>query len=228
MSAFVDKLFDIDTLEAVLNPPHASLSHISIAETSYLDSYNNSFTTPYYAGVDSLASRYVSLPLLDSVCGRDASPDSVNWDELLNLLIAQFPNIGQDKDLIYSDRLTWRLGLRDYGNIGRPEVTNACELYAMTGWAGLFIIAFLEFLAGLFLLEALKAQLVAPALWIAVIPQMLIWMTVSTTALASVSYLIRGIPITILSVWLLVAVANGGFGRSHAALRRRESDAAPR
>jgi hypothetical protein len=218
------KLIDIDSLEAVLNPFHMSKSAINMQQTSYVLNINNRFVTPYYSGLDSLASRNVALPLLDSVCGRYGDVERVKWQAIGGMLLALLPNVGQEKDLIYSDRLTWDLGLRDYGNVGRPEVTNACEIYTMVGWIGLFFVTLAEFLLTFVLLEVLKRRLVAPALWIAVVPQIVVWLTVSTTALASLAAIVRGIPITIATVWLLYALTGRTWGHRVVARPRSAGD----
>ncbi|HEY1942339.1 MAG TPA: hypothetical protein VGH40_09475 [Roseiarcus sp.] len=220
VESVVSKLVSLDNVEALINPFHKSASAASVDQRSYVIDYNNAFVMPYYSGVDSLSARFVALPMLDSVCGRYHSVDRVAWGAIGNMMSAILPNVGQEKDLIYSDRLTWELGLRDYGNVGRPEVTNACELYTMVGGVGLFFVSLVEFLLALIQVELLKNLLAMPALWIAVIPQVLVWMTVSTTALASAAYLARGIPLTILSVWLLYRFAAYTRARSPRTLVR--------
>jgi len=205
---FFSELFDPENLVTLIYPLTKSKASMNVEATAERLNTNNLFALKYYSGYNSMSSRYVALPMLDVVCGRISATEKVDWHSLGNLAMSVLPNVGQEKDLIYSDRVTWAMGLRDYGNIGRPEITNACELYTMSGWLGLLVITLIEFLCTFLLLERLKKVLVLPSIWIAVIPQILVWMTVATTALSTVAVVTRSIPFTIVMVWILYAVAN--------------------
>jgi hypothetical protein len=205
---FATALLDPGNLVTLVDPLKQSRASKNIESTAVVLNTDNLFALSYYSGYDSMISRYVALPMLDVVCGRTFLRDTVNWDALENLFISLIPNHGQEKDLIYSDRVTWEMGLREFGNIGRPEITNVCELYTMSGMLGLFIITFFEFLIGFILLNKLKKVLVMPAVWISVIPQILVWMTVATTALTTVAVTSRTIPITMITVFGLYSIAS--------------------
>jgi hypothetical protein len=201
ISGFFDKIADPDNIISLVNPFHTSKSGQAVNDYMVLETFRDRFQIPYFSSLDSIATRFTNLPLLDVVCGI-YSYDRIKLDEIQNILLSVLPNVGQEKDLIYSDRLTWDLGLRDVDNIGRPDITNACELFTLAGWGGLYLIAFIEFFIFITFIGVLKKQLRFPILWASVLPQIVIWMTVTTTALSVVAYLIRTIPMTIFVIWL--------------------------
>jgi hypothetical protein len=202
VEAYVDALGKPGNLVSLIDPFHESDAAKEVRYFFETTTVTDRYRIPYFSGMDSLASRFTSLPMLDAVCGVAGERFDVDWSELGSILAALLPNFGQDKDLIYSDRVTWQLGLRDWDNIGRPEMTNACELYTMTGWYGLFLIASFEFFVVLWLLAVIRRQLIFSVICVTVLPQVIVWITVTTTALSVAAYAFRLLPLTILMFWL--------------------------
>jgi hypothetical protein len=218
---FAQRITEPGNLESFVNPFHKSISSERIKDYVTAEVGKDRFQTPYYASINTLASRLVSLPMLDVVCGIYPTGSPIKFNEIKNILLSLLPDIGQEKDLIYSDRLTWDMGLRDFGNVGRPEVTNACELFTIAGWSGMFAITFLEFLAFYLLLDILKRQLKFPILWVSVLPQIVIWVTITSTALSIAAYITRIVPLTIFCVWAARALMNRKAGGVPGLQRRR-------
>lgn len=199
---YADRVFNAETIVAMLNPFSSFPSQRNVRSMGRM-SNDEHFWYPYFGASDTLANRAVQLPLLDIVCGTVGAVQEINWKEFENLFMSTLPNLGQKKDLVYSDELTWDLGLRDYGVIGRPMLTNACELYTMGGLGTMYIIATVEFAVVLLLIAILQAQLRYRSLYVITLGLTLPYLTVTTSALAITVGVFRSLPIMIFVIWLM-------------------------
>jgi hypothetical protein len=202
LSMYAEKLLTTESLLAVVNP---FASHSSTANLrNFADaSYGHDFWLPYFGSNDSLGDRFVVLPMMDVVCGQFGEVNHTRWDALLNLVVASLPNFGQTKNLTYNDQLTWDLGLRDDDVIGKPMLTNACELYTMAGWTGVFLVTTIEFFFIFLLVAFLKKQLEFYILYLGTVAILILQLTVSTSSLGIAANVIRGLPLIVLVIWLI-------------------------
>lgn len=212
MRQYADKLLTPETLLFVINPfsSHSSRANVrDIQEQSY---GQDRFWYAYFSAGDSFGERFVLLPQLDIVCGQYGDVSQTRWDALANVVISSLPNLGQEKDLNYNDELTWDLGLRDYGVVGKPMLTNACELYTMSGLLGMYVISLIEFLLIFLFLRILKDQLEFSILYVVTLVVAIMYVTVTTSSLGVASTAIRGLPLCIFFIWLAKQIAVWSFG----------------
>jgi hypothetical protein len=223
VSLYMEKLFTAESLIALLNPffDHPSTKNIRDYQAEHFG--DDFFDIKYFNTSASLGQRFVVLPMMDIVCGNYPETDLVRWESLFNIVTASFPYFGQRKDLNYGDELTWELGLRAYDNVGFPMITNACELFTIGGWTGLALITIVQFFLIFIFVDILRRQLGFPILYILVASQMIIWVTISTTAITVSSTAIRGLPTTIFLIWLAGRIANRLTRPAIQPLRRKRS-----
>jgi hypothetical protein len=165
------------------------------------ESYGHDFWLPYFGSNESFGDRFVVLPMMDVVCGQFGEINQTRWDALLNLITASLPNVGQTKNLLYNDQLTWDLGLRDEDVIGKPMITNACELYTMSGLTGVFLVATIEFFLIFLLIASMRKQLEFYGLYVGTVAVLIIQLTASTSSLGVAANAVRGLPLLVLIIW---------------------------
>jgi hypothetical protein len=201
-SQYSEKLLTSESLQAVVFPFH---QHSSVANLRNFadESYGHDLWLPYFGSNESFGDRFVVLALMDVVCGQFGEVHQTRWDALFNLVTASLPNFGQTKVLTYNDQLTWDLGLRDEDVIGKPMLTNACELYTMSGLTGVFLISTIEFFVIFLLIAFLRRQLEFYILYIGTVSILIIPLTVSTSSLGVAADVIRELPLICLVVWLV-------------------------
>jgi hypothetical protein len=209
----------VETILAIVDPFYEHPSEKQVQILTFEAAGRDQYEIPFYRGSLALATRFAVLPLMDVVCGNYGNVERVSWDEVENLVLASLPNFGQQKDLWYSDRVIWDLGLRDWGNIGFPEITNSCELYTMGGWGIMFIITILEFGAIFFWYMVMRRLLEYHILVIAVAAQFVVFATVTTTALSVFGYAVRGLPVTIGLIWIAKQAASAVVARPKQGMR---------
>jgi hypothetical protein len=197
---YAEKLLTVESLSAVVNPFTQHSSTINLRRAAD-DSAGGDFWLPYYGTGNSLGDRFVVLPMMDVVCGQYGEVSHIRWDSLFNLVAASLPSFGQDKNLLYNDQLTWDMGLRDEGVIGKPMLTNACELYTMAGWTGMFLVTTLEFFLIFLMIAFLRKQLVFYILFLGTVAVLLVQITATTSSLGTAAQVIRGFPFYWFVVW---------------------------
>ncbi len=203
---YAEKLLSSESLVAVVIP---FATHSSTANLHYFadETYGHDFWLPYFGSNNSLGDRFVVLPLMDVVCGQFAEADRIRWDDLRNLVLASLPELGQTKNLLYNDQLTWDLGLRDQDVVGKPMLTNACELYTMAGWTGVFLVTTIEFFVIFLYTALLRKQLEFYVLYLATVAILIVELTVSTSSLGVAASVIRGLPLAVLAIWLVKQIS---------------------
>lgn len=143
LSLYSERLLRIENVTDLIFPFWKNEVAEALAQAQRVTSYDE-FRSPYYTAGNSLANRLVVLPQMDIIVGRLGEQNGVNWSELWNTFISSLPDFGQNKDLIFSDRLTWDLRLRIDGIVGRPMVTSLGEFYAMGGASVAFVCLFMQ------------------------------------------------------------------------------------
>ncbi|WIW47825.2 hypothetical protein ML401_06835 [Bradyrhizobium sp. 62B] len=195
----LDYLFSIETLSALVNPFYVSEAQAVWAKA--IDP-NSQFTSHFFVGNISTLQRFTLLPQMDLIL-HGLRTDSIRWSAILNIPLSQLPDIGQQKDLIFSDRITWELGLRAYGNIGRPMVTAAGEFYAMGGLAPLIVLTVVLFTSYFIVLRILKAAIGSDQIVTLVFSQLIVATLISTTAIGAYGVVFRTIPALVVFVGMI-------------------------
>lgn len=203
----LNSLFSADTLIALINPFHVTEAQETWAKA--IDPHNQ-FTSHFFVGNISTLQRFTILPQMDLIL-HGLQVDTIRWRAILNVFLGLLPDLGQEKDLIFSDRITWELGLRAYGNVGRPMVTAAGEFFAMGGVSAVILLTSVLFFAYFLALRLLKLTIGSEQITTLLFSQLIVATLISTTALSAYGIVFRTIPILILFIaWLKFA----GFGQS--------------
>ncbi|MEL7344947.1 MAG: hypothetical protein AAFN59_08805, partial [Pseudomonadota bacterium] len=136
---FVDRFFSVETWRVLTRPGYdhaADLLHLGTKTT------HTGFFSDFFSGAEAdMLDRLTLLPRMDIVTGRWPIDADVRWYDLWEQLFwTVLPNIGQSKNLIYSDHVVWDLGLRARDSVGRPMITAEAELYVMGGLPAVIIV----------------------------------------------------------------------------------------
>jgi hypothetical protein len=187
----------------LLAPLGLSDSSVSDAVNSYTNPLSN-YRVATFQGRSGILERATLMPHMDTVIGVLPEPIGIEWFELRNIIFSLLPSVGQDKDLIFGDRLTWLTGLRPQGSVGHPLVTSAGEFFAMGGYSVLYLCA-----VAIFGLLFLELRIVAKLFGNRVVAIMFIftqafYMMFSSTALSATAVTIRQIPFMI-CIYLLMS-----------------------
>lgn len=150
----------------------------------------------------STLARLAQMGAMDIVTGRLGDVNEIDVSRWWQLLISTMPDFGQAKDLRLSDDIVWELGLRDRTSIGRPLVTVAGEMYAIGGFAGLFILASTVFLAIFLELLILRRVIGYSAVYVGTAFSILYGITMTGTALSAIAVATRALPQIIIVLWL--------------------------
>ncbi|MCK1550851.1 hypothetical protein IVB11_17760 [Bradyrhizobium sp. 177] len=189
-------------------------SHIAEALESYISPYSN-YRIATFQGRTGIFERATLLPHMDAVVGVLPQPSSVDWSEIVNTILSVLPSLGQEKDTVLGDRLTWIAGLRPPGIVGHPLVTSAGEFFSMGGLHVLFIyvtlIFFLLFLELKLLMRLFGRQSVA----IMILFNQAFYMMFTSTAISATAVVIRQIPLLI-AIYLLAKSMAGTERRNFA------------
>lgn len=206
VAAYVQTLASPEALAAIFIPgrKYIGLGLSGRAEAGSRTLYN----TPYFKHQSGFFERLTLLPAMDIVTGRVGDISRVNESAIRELFRANLPFIS-DKDLLYSDRVTWELGLRNRDVIGRPMITAAGELYTMAGYGAvlLFGLGFSSFLIIEYnlLVKICGSYVVAALLFL----HILLYATITSTALSCTALVLRSLPIMLLTLAILVALTTG-------------------
>ncbi len=200
----LERLMSTETLITMLFPFIPSQSSIRV--TSYFDP-TDTYWIDFLVGQNTLGSRFVHLAYMDMVVSYFPHVDTINWNEILNVLLAMLPSVGQTKNLIYNDQLTWYTGLRDYDNIGAPLITAAGEFYTMGGFTILCAIMFICTTILLLEYRILERILRSTSLTSLIFCRYLGAFVFTSTSLSLASLIFRTLPtcIIIVSISLMVA-----------------------
>jgi hypothetical protein len=205
-AAYVQTLTSPEALAAIFIPgrKYIGLGLSGRAEASSRTLYN----TPYFKHQSGFFERLTLLPAMDIVTGRMGEVSRVNEPAIKELFRANLPFVS-GKDLLYSDRVTWELGLRNRDVIGRPMITSAGELYTMAGYGAvlLFGLGFSSFLIIEYnlLVKICGSYIVAALLFL----HILLYATITSTALSCTALVFRSLPIMLLTLAVLVALTSG-------------------
>lgn len=150
----------------------------------------------------SVFARLTLLAHMDVVTGRLGDIHAVKWHEIAALVPNALPNVGQQKNLIYSDDVVWDLGLRDRNSIGRPMITVAGELYTMGGLAAVFWIALVVFTLIFLLLRLIRSGTGYNPVYVGAMLSLLYAITMTGTALGAVAMVLRTLPL----MWIALVI----------------------
>lgn len=161
----------------------------------------HAFVTNFYReGSGGLLERITLLPQLDIVATHLGVNPSLRLDEVANLFRSVAPNVGQEKDTIYSDRLVWELGLRRITVVARPMITAAGEFYSMGGVGVLMFVVFPLFSLIFIQLMHIRARTsFTNYAFMAMISS--IYFVFSSTALSVTAIAVRDLPFLLVLVW---------------------------
>ena len=202
ISQYSEKIMTYDTLLAVVNPFYGGATQSDFRNSQKTAAGQAAFEIPFYLESPTLGQRFVILPMMDVICGDYGEVAEIRWDKLTNLVLSALPNFGQEKVFWYSDLITWERGLRAWGNVGAPMITNACELYTLGGWRVEFTIAYLEFMLIFVWCRIIRRVLEFQIIGISILAQMFVYVTLTTTSLSVITVALRGLPMTIIFFWL--------------------------
>lgn len=183
------------------------LSNFGKEESQVLtgNEYNrlSGYYSPFFGLTDAgLIERFTLTPQMDIATGQVPPPASVDWGQLTKVLGSALPSIGQEKELILSDKIIWGLGLRPRDSIGRPLISFQGELFVLGGTVLVFMISavFSLLLAlGYRFIHALTgSRTIAVMYFLFLLPNAI----VSTTVLSVFAVAIRA-PISFTLVFLL-------------------------
>jgi hypothetical protein len=193
LSEYSERLLSADTFFSLLVPGRRSNS---TALANHVE--KPGFETEFYHGRMGLPERLLPLPQMDIIMGYLPSDITISWNDLLNIVAASVPDFGQEKDLVYSDRLTWKLGLRGVGNIGRPMITAVGELYSLGGYPiaflGMFISMTLLFAEFQWITRLASDRILGMMIFLPVV----VFTLITTTALSITDTVIRQAPFMML------------------------------
>lgn len=205
IAAYVQTLTSPETLASIFIPgrKYVGLGLSGRAESRARTLYN----TPYFKHQSGFFERLTLLPAMDIVTGRVGDISRVNGPAIKELFRANLPFVS-GKDLLYSDRVTWELGLRNRDVIGRPMITSAGELYTMAGYGAvlLFGLGFSSLLIVEYnlLVKICGSYVVAALLFL----HILLYATITSTALSCTALVFRSLPIMLLTLAALVALTS--------------------
>jgi hypothetical protein len=171
-------------------------SHIREALESYVSPYSN-YRVAAFEGRSGIVERATLLPQMDAVVGVLAEPSSIDWREIANTLLTMLPSVGQDKDMNFGDRLTWRTGLRPAGIVGHPLITAAGEFFAMGGYTVVFVFAAINFTIFFLELKLLIRLLGNQPVAVMFACNQAFYMMFTSTAISATSVVLRQIPFLI-------------------------------
>jgi hypothetical protein len=140
--------------------------------------------------------RTALIAYIDIVAPRvETRNDNIDWNSVQGILLSVIPDIGQTKELIYSDKLVWSLGLRGTETIGRPLVTIPGELFSIGGFGFLFLsslaLYFLLFLEINWTRQYLHSSIVCNATLLVLFYDVIF----TGTALSAISVGLRNFPL---------------------------------
>lgn len=203
LAVYSEKILSFDTIAALVLPFYESESAKNVSETQAERYGQDFFRSPFFGNDIGLPTRFVVLPQADIVCGQLGAVSRTNWEEIIGLVVSALPYIGIEKSLIYSDRLTWELGLRGRDNIGYPMITAACEFYSMGGFLTCYLLATLVMYGVLFWCSVLKRAFESDNLYYLIMPQVLLFVMITSTALSVTAAVIRIMPFIFVLLWFI-------------------------
>jgi len=169
------------------------------------DEASATYEIRYFRTGNHFLTRFVLLPQLDMLLPDIPTDQPVDWNEVKNVIFSLLPNFGQEKDAIFSDRLTWKVGLRSENNVGRPMITALGELYFMGG--ALFCFAALTLIFSALYVEIMLLSRVIghPVVSTLVIGQFLVYAILTTTTISLTAVVVRTMPFFIVLLTVLRA-----------------------
>lgn len=171
-------------------------SHIGEALESYISPYSN-YRVATFEGRSGIFERATLLPHMDAVIGVLPQPTSVDWSEITNTILSVLPSLGQEKNTVFGDRLTWIAGLRPPGIVGHPLITAAGEFFAMGGIHVLFIYTATIFLMLFLELKLLMRLFGRQSVAVMILFNQAFYMMFTSTAISATAVVIRQIPLLI-------------------------------
>ncbi|MBT9371844.1 hypothetical protein [Rhizobium sp. CSW-27] len=218
---FAEKFFSLETVISILNPFYINSSKVELMSAP---ADTGGFYSAFYsASSDSLLNRLTLLPQMDIVVSKLWAIEQVRWDDLWgNLFWNVLPNIfGQEKDLYFSDQVVWELGLRDWSTIGRPMITIQGELFAIGGYACVFIVTFALYYIMSYMYGVMTRLMGSRVSGILVTSQLFVNGFLSTTLLSVTLISTRG-PLQFVIMISLIYFLYNSFVKSEGPLRKRK------
>lgn len=131
---FAEEFLDSDKWAHALNPfAEKEVEPISVKTYEIL---SNFYSPVFGKGNSGLMERLTLMPIMDITTARFPEwPAFIDWGTTGKIVASVLPSVGQEKELIYSDRVAWDLGLRSRSvGIGRPLMTAQAELFSLGGY----------------------------------------------------------------------------------------------
>ena len=187
---FMERFFSIETWRVLTRPTY---EHAADELHRGTKTTHTGFFSDFFNGAEAdMLDRLTLLPRMDIVTGRWPQGSEVRWHDLWEQLFwTVLPNIGQTKNLIYSDHVVWDLGLRARDSVGRPMITAEAELYVMGGLPAVILVIPLCFWIMNQVYRWIVRMTGSRVMAILVMSQFFINSVLSTTALSTVLGTVR-------------------------------------
>ncbi|MCZ0963684.1 hypothetical protein [Paracoccus benzoatiresistens] len=202
-SVFFDNILDADVWGKKFNPFYQDSGTIEKIN------YSDFFSPVYGEGHPGLFARLTLLPILDITSSRlPEFPAFTDWGTFWKIVLSALPSFGQEKELIYADKVVWSLGLRTNGEVGYPLITVQGELFSLGGYPVVLFASFMLYWILNFMYRTLVKVTVSRVVAIVVMSQLIISSCFSPTLLSLTSASIRTPLLLIAAVILLIPIVS--------------------